>query len=161
MNCSWTLQSSSGYIVVLTVSSLRFGTCSGSCSCGQLEAHDTSASSQTKIGSWCSLPQKSIVSDGNSMLVRLVTTATSDHTFQATYQYIKELKGTKCRSVCIKFIQYYPRFQKMPRSFLNISYCRVSLGVFHFELGRVNLKCIEDFSARELKNYSKLRIFIT
>ena len=102
MNCSWTLQSSSGYIVVLNVSSLSFGTCSGSCSCGQLEVYDTSASSQTKIGSWCSLPQKSIVSNGKSMLVRLVTTSTSGHTFQATYKYIKELKGTKYCRICIK-----------------------------------------------------------
>ena len=95
MNCSWTLQSSSVYIVVLNVSSLSFGTCSSSCSCGQLEVFDTSASSQTKIGSWCSLPQKSIVSNGNSMLVRLVTSSTSGHTFKATYKYIKELKVCK------------------------------------------------------------------
>ena len=92
--CSWTLGSYSGYFVVLQVSSLGFGTCSTTCGCGKLEVFDTSISTQTKIGSWCSPPRKSIASNGRRLLVRFVAFAasTAQH-FQAQYKYEKKVQG--------------------------------------------------------------------
>ena len=94
MNCSWTLAASKGNIVVLEISSLNFTKCPATCGCGQIDVYDSSSVSQTKIGSWCSTPKKNIVSQGNSMLVNLVTNPTSsEHDFSATYKYIKDLQG--------------------------------------------------------------------
>ena len=80
--------------MVLEVSSLRFGTCSSTCNCGQLEVFDTSTLTKTKIGSWCSPPRKPIVSNGRHMLVRFVAFpgSTTQH-FRAQYKYEKETKG--------------------------------------------------------------------
>ncbi|XP_028391996.1 dorsal-ventral patterning tolloid-like protein 1 [Dendronephthya gigantea] len=93
VDCSWTLTTHyTGYVVVLDVSSLSFGTCSSSCSCGQLEVYNTLHGIQTKIGSWCSRPQKSIISRGRNMLVKFVSTPKSTtQSFRAEYKFVREI----------------------------------------------------------------------
>ena len=121
VDCSWTLGGNYGYFVVLEVSSLSFGTCSSTCSCGKLGVFDTSTSTKTKIGSWCSPPRKSIVSNGRQMLVRFIAfPASAAQYFQAQYQYEREIQGNnyyswshsqKCETV--------HHYSIIPRSFSN------------------------------------------